>query len=98
MGALILASASKTRQAMLTNAGVPYRAIPVHIDEESVKAGLEAEAATEKEDKKNKKKRKGEKRELNKYPTRSTTDLTRKEWKLQKKSRDKARNEQKIMR
>jgi septum formation protein len=43
---LILASASLTRHALLTAASVPVRAIAARIDEDSIRAALEAEAAS----------------------------------------------------
>lgn len=43
---VILASASRTRGAILAAAGVPFTAVAPGIDEESVKAGLRAEGAT----------------------------------------------------
>lgn len=42
---LILASASKTRLSLLTAAGVGAEALPARIDEESIRASLESEAA-----------------------------------------------------
>jgi nucleoside triphosphate pyrophosphatase len=44
--AVILASASQTRQDMLRRAGVPLRVEPAHIDEDGIKAALRAEAAS----------------------------------------------------
>ncbi|HET9628923.1 MAG TPA: Maf family protein, partial [Novosphingobium sp.] len=41
---LILASQSASRRAMLEAAGVPFMAIPAHIDERALEAGL-ADAA-----------------------------------------------------
>ena len=38
---LILASQSASRRAMLTGAGVNFRAIPAHLDERAIEAGLE---------------------------------------------------------
>ena len=43
---IILASASSTRQKMLTNAGMHVRAEPAHIDEDSLKAAAQAENAS----------------------------------------------------
>ena len=43
MTELILASQSASRRAMLGAAGVPYRALPAHVDEDAVKAALRAE-------------------------------------------------------
>lgn len=42
---LLLASQSAARKAMLSAAGVPFNAIPAHVDEEAITAGLVAEAA-----------------------------------------------------
>ncbi|MGP1357229.1 Maf family protein [Roseicyclus sp.] len=42
---LVLASASETRRRMLESAGIAFEALPVRIDEESVRASLEAEGA-----------------------------------------------------
>ena len=39
---LILASGSASRRAMLTAAGVPFAAVPPHVDEEAAKASLAA--------------------------------------------------------
>jgi septum formation protein len=44
--ALILASTSATRQAILRDAGVPFEAVSPGIDEDAAKAGLLAEGAT----------------------------------------------------
>lgn len=44
--AVILASASQTRQDMLRRAGVPLRVAPAHIDEDEIKTALRAEAAS----------------------------------------------------
>lgn len=44
--AVILASASQTRQDMLRRAGVPLRVEPAHIDEDEIKAALRAETAS----------------------------------------------------
>ncbi|MCK9540568.1 MAG: Maf family protein [Novosphingobium sp.] len=44
---LILASQSASRRAMLTAAGVPHRAVPAHLDERAVEAGLEGHAPGE---------------------------------------------------
>jgi septum formation protein len=46
MTGLILASASEARAAMLRAAGVPIEIAPARVDEEAVKAGLDAEGAT----------------------------------------------------
>lgn len=43
---LILASASQIRATLLRNAGVPFRVVTARIDEEGVRAALQAEAAT----------------------------------------------------
>lgn len=43
---LILASASETRRALLAAAGVSVDALPARIDEESARAGLEADRAS----------------------------------------------------
>lgn len=43
---LILASQSKSRQSMLKNSGVEYRAIPADLDEENIMATLESEGAS----------------------------------------------------
>jgi septum formation protein len=43
---IILASQSPARREMLTAAGVAHDAIPAHVDEAAVSAGLMAEAAT----------------------------------------------------
>ncbi|HVI52767.1 MAG TPA: Maf family protein [Candidatus Sulfotelmatobacter sp.] len=43
---VILASASRTRGAMLENAGVPFTALPPGVDEDAVKASLKGEGAT----------------------------------------------------
>jgi septum formation protein len=43
---LVLASQSPARRAMLTAAGVPHEALPAHVDEEAITAGLMAEAAS----------------------------------------------------
>jgi septum formation protein len=45
MTELVLASASRTRQAMLTGAGVPFATDPAAIDEEETRTALRAEAA-----------------------------------------------------
>jgi septum formation protein len=42
---LILASGSASRQAMLRQAGVPFEAHPVRIDEEAIRHALQAEGA-----------------------------------------------------
>ena len=41
---LILASQSASRRAMLTAAGVDFRAIPAHLDERALEAALKGEA------------------------------------------------------
>jgi septum formation protein len=43
---LILASQSAARRAMLQAAGVQHEAVPAHVDEEALTAGLQAEAAS----------------------------------------------------
>jgi septum formation protein len=43
---LVLASQSAARRAMLTAAGVPHQALPAHVDEDAITAGLQAEGAT----------------------------------------------------
>ena len=43
---VILASASKSRAALLSAAGVPFEAVPAHADEEAVKVALKAEGAS----------------------------------------------------
>jgi septum formation protein len=43
---VILASTSRTRGSMLSNAGVPFTAIAPGVDEDSVKASLRAEGAS----------------------------------------------------
>lgn len=43
---LVLASQSAARRAMLTAAGVPHEALPAHVDEEAITAGLLAEKAS----------------------------------------------------
>lgn len=43
---LILASQSAARRAMLTAAGVPHEALPAHVDEDAITAGLMAEQAS----------------------------------------------------
>ncbi len=43
---IILASQSAGRRAMLTAAGVEHSALPAHIDEDGVTAGLQAESAS----------------------------------------------------
>lgn len=45
MSALILASASKSRQEMLRNAGVIFESQPVRIDEDAIRMSLVAEGA-----------------------------------------------------
>lgn len=42
---LILASASTARGTLLARAGVPHEALPARIDEEALRAGLQAEGA-----------------------------------------------------
>jgi septum formation protein len=42
---LVLASASETRARMFENAGIAFEALPVRIDEDAVRASLEAEGA-----------------------------------------------------
>jgi septum formation protein len=42
---VILASASSSRARVLTAAGVPFTAIPAHVDEDAVKASLRADGA-----------------------------------------------------
>lgn len=44
-GTVILASASKTRAALLRKAGLRVKAVPASIDEASVREGMEAEGA-----------------------------------------------------
>lgn len=46
MTQIILASSSGIRQTLLTNAGVPFTALPARIDEDAIKAALLAEDAT----------------------------------------------------
>lgn len=46
MPPILLASGSATRAAMLTAAGVPFEAVAPRVDEEALRAGLEAEGAT----------------------------------------------------
>jgi septum formation protein len=43
---LILASSSPIRRALLDRAGVPHEAIPARVDEESLRAALEAEGTS----------------------------------------------------
>jgi septum formation protein len=43
---IVLASQSAARRAMLTAAGVAHDALPAHVDEDGVTAGLQAEAAS----------------------------------------------------
>lgn len=43
---LVLASQSAARRAMLNAAGVAHEALPAHVDEEGITAGLQAERAT----------------------------------------------------
>ncbi len=43
---LILASQSAARRAMLSAAGVPHEALPAHVDEDAITAGLMAEQAS----------------------------------------------------
>jgi septum formation protein len=42
---IFLASASETRQRLLTAAGLPFTAAPARIDEDAIRASLEAEGA-----------------------------------------------------
>lgn len=44
---LVLASQSASRKAMLDAAGVPYRAVPAHIDERGIETGLAASPPAE---------------------------------------------------
>ncbi len=37
---IVLASTSASRRAMLTAAGVPHEALPAHVDEDAIKAGM----------------------------------------------------------
>lgn len=46
MTQIILASSSAIRQTLLTNAGIPFTALPARIDEDAIKAALLAEEAT----------------------------------------------------
>jgi len=46
MSALILASASETRGNLLRNAGIDFVAHPARVDEESIKAAMQAEGAS----------------------------------------------------
>jgi septum formation protein len=46
MTQIILASRSAIRQTLLTNAGIPFTALPARIDEDAIKAALLAEDAT----------------------------------------------------
>lgn len=46
MSRLILASASRTRQSMLKNAGVSFESVPARIDEDAIRQSLVAEDAT----------------------------------------------------
>lgn len=46
MSRLILASASKSRQEMLRNAGLTFESSPVRIDEEAIRTSLRAEGAS----------------------------------------------------
>ena len=46
MSALILASASETRGNLLRNAGIYFVAHPARVDEESIKAAMQAEGAS----------------------------------------------------
>lgn len=46
MSRLILASASKTRAAMLQNAGVTFESAPVRIDEDAIRQSLVADGAS----------------------------------------------------
>jgi septum formation protein len=43
---LVLASQSTARRAMLAAAGVPHEALPAHVDEDAITAGLLAEKAS----------------------------------------------------
>ncbi len=43
---IVLASQSAARRAMLTAAGVAHDALPAHVDEDAVTAGLQAEGAS----------------------------------------------------
>jgi len=43
---IVLASQSAARRAMLTAAGVAHEALPAHVDEDGVTAGLQAEGAS----------------------------------------------------
>jgi len=45
MTEIVLASGSEIRATLLRNAGVPIRVSPVRVDEEAIRAGLEAENA-----------------------------------------------------
>lgn len=44
---IVLASQSASRKAMLDAAGVAYQAVPAHLDERAIEAGLEGAAAGE---------------------------------------------------
>lgn len=46
MPQIILASGSSIRKTLLTNAGVPFTAMPARVDEDAIKAALLAEDAT----------------------------------------------------
>ena len=46
MPQIILASGSSIRKTLLTNAGVPFTAMPARVDEDAIKAALKAEDAT----------------------------------------------------
>ncbi|MDE2596253.1 MAG: Maf family protein [Sphingomonadales bacterium] len=46
-GTLILASQSASRRAMLDAAGIIYRAVPAHLDERALEAGLAGHPGTE---------------------------------------------------
>jgi septum formation protein len=46
MPQIILASGSSIRKTLLTNAGVPFTAMPARVDEDAIKAALLAEGAT----------------------------------------------------
>lgn len=46
MTQIILASGSSIRKTLLTNAGVPFTTLPARIDEDAIKAALQAEEAS----------------------------------------------------
>lgn len=46
MPQIILASGSSIRKTLLTNAGVPFTTLPARIDEDAIKAALQAEEAS----------------------------------------------------